>query len=591
MRLNKAQQGFSLVETLVASAIFAVLALAIYQAFLGVSGLATSAKTKSAAISLANEQIEIARNLPYSDVGIINGSPAGKLPYERYATSSGMVFMISTYVRNMDDPFDGTLNGHPNDLTPADYKQVMVTVSCGSNSCRYFTPLTLTTTVASKNLETSSGNGSLFIKVIDANGQPVSDVNVTATNLVSTTTIIIHELTNNDGLLPLIDILPGNFAYHVVVSKDGYSSAHTYTVGEDGLTNPTSPDATVLAGQLTQVSLVIDRLSNLTVQAVDNYCQPTGPFNFELQGADLLSTNPIIRRYDVNQTIPADGTLTINNIWWDTYKLINNDSALAIAGSFPLQSVLVPPGTDSAVKLVLKPKSGKGLLVSIKDGSSGLPLSDASATLSGNSYNQDLVTNRGYFTQTDWSAGNFDTDGHLDTHSPIGELTLVKTLDNYQSDGYLISNVFDSGATTTNFYNLNWLPGDQASSTGATSVRWQIATGNDPATTTWNWLGPDGTSGTYYSSPGATISSANSPARYLRYRVYLSTADSLSTPNISDVSVTYSSACLPFGQIYFDGLPSGNYTITASKAGYQDSSAPVTINQDWQILEITLNPQ
>ena len=585
-----------MVEVLVASAIFAVLALGVYQAFVGVSGLAISAKNIAGAISLANEQIEIARNLPYSDVGIFAGSPPGKLPYERFATSSGMVFKITTFVHNIDDHFDGTINGNPNDSAPADYKLVEVTVSCGSGLpgqgvCRYFNPLTLTAIVSPKNLEISSGNGALFVKVFDANGQPVPEADVKVTNLKATTTMIIHDTTNNDGLLQLVDIPPGDFAYRVEVGKSGYSSARTYAKGELGLTNPISPDTTVLTGQLTQLSLIIDRLSNLTFQAVDNYCQPAGPFSLKLQGARLLSADPEVLRYSENKTISADGTLLLNNLEWDTYKIEADDSSLVIAGSFPLQSVLVPPGTDNTIKLVLKPKLGKGLLVSIKDGASGLPRSDVEVNLSGNGENRTLVTNRGYFTQTDWSTGDFETDGNIETRSPIGELKLVKVLDNYRSDGYLASNVFDSGATTTTFYNLNWLPADQASSTGALSIRFQIATGNDPATTTWNWLGPDGTADTYYSAPAATISSVNSPARYLRYRVFLSTANPLFTPNLSDVSITYSSACLPFGQIYFDDLSAGDYTVSASKTGYQNSTMPILVDKDWQILEITLNPQ
>ncbi len=584
-------QGFSLVEALIASAIFAMLALAIYQAFLGVSGLALSAKTKAIAINLANEQTEIARNLPYSDVGILDGWPTGKLPYERFATSSGLVLKVTTTVRDIDDPFDGTIGGSPNDLTPADYKLVEVTVSCGSNTCRHFEPLTLTTTVSPKNLETSSGNGALFVKVFDANGQPVFEADVKVTNIKATTTIVIQDVTNNNGLLQLVDIPPGDFAYQVEVSKTGYSSARTYAKDESGLANPTSPNATVLAGQLTQLSLVIDQLSNLTLQAVDNYCLPTGPFDLKLRGTQLLGTDPDVLRYDEDKTIPSDGTLVLTNLDWDTYNFEADDTSLVIAGSFPLQSVLVPPGTDNIVKLVLKPKTGRGLLVSIKDGTSGLPLSNVAVNLSGNGVDQTLITNRGYFTQTDWSTGGLETDGNIETHSPIGELKLVKVLDNYRPSGYLISGVFDSGATTTNFYDLNWSPADQASSTGPTSVRFQIATGDDQATTTWHWFGPDGTSVTYYSIAGATITSANSPARYLRYRIFLSTADPLVTPNISDLSVTYSSACLPFGQIYFDDLSVGDYLVTASKAGYQDSLAPLLLDGDWQILEITLNPQ
>lgn len=206
MLLNNKRKGFSLVEALVASAIFAILALGVYQAFVGVSSLTLSAKAKSAAISLANEQIEIARNLPYSNVGIFDGWPAGSLPYERFATSSGLAFKITTTVRNIDDSFDGTIGGSPNDLNPADYKLVEVTVSCGHGACRNFVPLTLTTTVSPKNLETSLGNGALFVKIIDANGQPIAEANIKVTNVKATTTLIIQDSTNNSGVLQLVDL-------------------------------------------------------------------------------------------------------------------------------------------------------------------------------------------------------------------------------------------------------------------------------------------------------------------------------------------------------------------------------------------------
>lgn len=585
------KKGFSLIEGVIASAVFVILALGVYQAFAGVASLAISAKAKSVATSLANEQIEIARNLPYSNVGIVAGWPAGALPQVRWATSSNFSFKIETIVRNIDDPFDGLIGGTPNDLTPADYKLVAVTVSCGEIQCRLTQPLTLTAIISPKNLETGSGNGALFVKVIDANGQVVEGASVKVTNLKATSTLIIQDTTNNAGLLQLVDLPPGDFAYRLEVSKAGYSSARTYALGESGLDNPNSPDVTVLAGQLTQTSLLIDRLSNLTLEALDQYCQARGPFSLRLKGERVLSDDPIILRYDQEQLIPAGGLLILNNLDWDTYELEAKDASLAIAGSFPLQSVLVAPGTDNIVKLVLKDKIGAGLLVAVKDGGSGLPLSEAQVSLVGDNYNQTLITNRGYFTQTDWSLGVFETDGNVDLNNPAGELKLLNVLDQYRPEGYLLSAVFDSGATTTVFYNLSWLPIDQATSTGDNSLRFQVATSNEAATTTWNWFGPDGTTNSYYTDVGSLLSAAHSPARYLRYRVFLSTADTSVSPNLSDVSLTYSSACLPFGQIYFDGLNPGNYNIRVTKTGYQETTMPVEINQDWQILEVNLNPQ
>jgi len=57
---------------------------------------------------------------------------------------------------------------------------------------------------------------------------------------------------------------------------------------------------------------------------------------------------------------------------------------------------------------------------------------------------------------------------------------------------------------------------------------------------------------------------------------------------LSDFYITYGSECLPFGQVYFDGLATGNYTLDISKAGYQLLTNTITIDQSWQAKEIKL---
>ena len=73
------QKGFSLIESLVGSAIFVVLALSGYKAFTTLMDASMASRAKLAATTLANEKFEIIRNLPYTDVGIVGGLPVGKL--------------------------------------------------------------------------------------------------------------------------------------------------------------------------------------------------------------------------------------------------------------------------------------------------------------------------------------------------------------------------------------------------------------------------------------------------------------------------------------------------------------------------------
>jgi len=118
------------------------------------------AQIKVLATALANEELEIARNLPYNDVGIINGIPSGKLIRTKSVTRDGHLFEVTLTVRNIDDPFDGTIGGNPNDLSPADSKVVQVDITCPN--CKSFPPIFITTRVAPKKFRNGVNQRSSF---------------------------------------------------------------------------------------------------------------------------------------------------------------------------------------------------------------------------------------------------------------------------------------------------------------------------------------------------------------------------------------------------------------------------------------------
>ena len=116
----------------------------------------------------------------------------------------------------------------------------------------------------------------------------------------------------------------------------------------------------------------------------------------------------------------------------------------------------------------------------------------------------------------------------------------------------------------------------------------QIASNNDGVT--WDFLGPDGTASSYYTSPSSNIHSSHNDDEFLRYKLYLSTASSTLTPNVSDISFTFSSECVPPGQVVFTGLSNGSYTLNISAAGYQSQSIPVSVSGSWRQEEVLLLP-
>ncbi|OGF73550.1 hypothetical protein A2Z63_02720 [Candidatus Giovannonibacteria bacterium RIFCSPLOWO2_02_44_8] len=590
------KKGFGLLESLIGVTVFMVIAISVYGIFARLLEGTNYSESKISAVALASEQIEIIRNLPYSDVGLVSGIPPGKVQPTLNVARSGDNFTVRATIRNIDDPFDGTLGGTPNDLSPADYKLVQIDITC--ETCKNFSPLYFVTQVAPKSLETASTNGALFVRVFDANGIPVSGANVHIENNSASPAIVIDDSTNNDGMLQIVDAPPGVNAYEISVTKSGYTSERTYAPGAPSNPNPTKPHATVDVQQVTQLSFTIDRASTMNASSLTETCSPVPSIDFSMSGTKLIGTSPDILKYSANHVTDSQGRKTISNLEWDTYNLNFVDTLYDLAGSIPLSPIIIDPGATQDIKFVVSAKNPSSLLVSVKDAVTGLQLSDASARLYKSGYDNTLITNRGFIKQTDWSGGPgqdiftdqsmyFDSDGNVSDSNPAGELKLEQIFGAYQTSGILTSSTFDIGSPG-NFHTIEWQPASQPPDTGALSARFQIATNNDSAT--WNFIGPDGTPGTYYTVSNSNINPVHNNSQYLRYKVFLRTASTTWTPNISDAYITFTSSCVPPGQVFFTGLSNGDYTIDVSRPGYQNYSSTVDINSSWQSHEATLTP-
>lgn len=587
--------GMTLVELVVSVALFAVIAVSAFQAFSNIINIITVSRNRVIAMALANEQFEIIRNLPYSDVGIVNGVPSGKIPHIQTIERSSVTFTVTATIRNTDDPFDGLIGESPNDLSPADYKLVELEVTCAS--CPHFNPVFINTKVAPKNLETASTNGALFVRVFDANGQAVPDASVHIENNQVAPAIVIDDTTNVSGILQVVDVPPGNSAYEIYITKSGYTSDQTYTPGAVGNPNPLKPHATVALQQVTQTSFAIDEESSMDISTITQTCQPVPSVDFSLKGARLIGTGPDVVKFDQNYFTNGSGLKTISGLEWDTYSLSLTDFSYDLAGTNPIFPVSLSPGSYQEVSLVVVPTNPRNLLVVVKDLATGLPLANATVRLEKAGYDETFMTGLGFISQTNWEGGDgqaTSTDEtryfsalDIDDANPAGEVKLSDFLGTYQPSGFLVSSTFDTGAPN-NFHQLLWGPADQPALSGVDSVRFQIATNND--TETWNFLGPDGTDQTFYTTSDTNISAVHNNSQFLRYKLYLSTDDTSISPNISNVSFTYTSSCIPPGQVLFNALDAGTYDLTISHNDYVTYSAQVSISNNWQSQEVLLSP-
>jgi hypothetical protein len=525
--------------------------------------------------------------MPYEDVGILNGSPAGKIQAEQNVNYRGFPFVLKTFVRNIDDPLDGTSGGNPNDTAPADYKLVEIKVDC--SGCDNFTPLVMTSTVSPKNLEAITKNGSLFINVFNANGQPVANANVQVINNNVSPTITINDTTNNSGVLQLVDIPTSTARYAVTITKNGYSTDKTYLPGAPENPNPVKPHATVAQQQITSVSFAIDKISGVNLKTTNEFCAAIPNIDFSANGTKLIGVNPNIFKYSNNLQTAADGTKIISGLEWDSYNFTDTDTQYDLSGYSPSSPLIVNPDTTNQMKWIMDSKTSSALLITVKNQNGDL-INDASIRLTKSGFDKTIFTRRRSLLETDWSVGNYSgQSGNIKTDT-AGQLTLSQIGGKYPtSTEWLVSNTFDLGIQDTTFYGLSWNPTGQPPQAGSESLRFQVAGNNDYLT--WNFTGPDGTENTYYTINGTQLYSGHNNKRYLRYKVYLKTDNENFTPELDDLTIGFSSGCLTNGQAFINGLNSGTYTVNIQKAGYQTYTGSVDVLENWKEYKATLIAQ
>jgi prepilin-type N-terminal cleavage/methylation domain-containing protein len=359
------QKGFTLIETLVGSAILLILALSTYKAFGVLMDAVSLSRAKIAATSIANEKFEIIRNLPYNDVGIIGGLPIGKIERNQIVVRDNYSFNITNTIRNIDDLFDGTIGGNPSDLSPADYKSVDLEISC--SNCKIFSPLKFTTIIAPHSLETASSNGALFIKVFDKGGLPIQGVTVNIVNTQANPDININETTDNEGWVKIIDAPPGTNAYNITATKLGYSQDQTYPIGGAAGPDPLLSDATVVIQQVTQPGLSIDRTSSLAVATIDSACLALPNIGFSLTGTKLIGEPSVLKYPTQNFTTDASGNYTFPSLEWNSYQVLLTSGLYDLAGTSLLPTFAIDPNENKSLQLVVVPHLEKALLVSVKD--------------------------------------------------------------------------------------------------------------------------------------------------------------------------------------------------------------------------------
>ncbi len=579
---NDPRRGITLIDLIISISIVALLFGGIYVVYISIESSIAGAGIRTAAVAAINNELEIVRNLPYESVGTVGGIPAGVIPQTQTVTEGNYLFSLQTTVLNIDDPYDSSPSSSP----VADYKLVDITATC--SQCADTVPVEITTTVAPTRLAQGTPYGSIFINAMDASGLSVADATVRVVNASVTPSVDLTDTTNASGVLKLIGVPTSTQGYGIFISKPGYSSAQTYPPGAAGNPNPVQPDITVATATVSQVTLAIDHVSALDVATVDDRCNAVASQPFTVTGQRLIGTNPNVFAFSTSTQTSSSGTAVLANLAWDTYTLVFGGTGFDLAGTIPLDPVVLPPSTTQPFAFVLAPAADPSLLVTVKDAMTGAGIPQAQVGLVNGGTSFGLTTDHAVFSETDWSGGNYAAqNGLVNATVPGVIMLLANASSSYPTStlGWLESNTFDVGGTSSTFNTLSWSPSSQPAGTLA---EFQVAGNNDNAT--WNFIGPDGTSATYFTAAPAALPAALAGDRYFRYKVFMGTTNPSFTPSVTGVTVDFAANCVPPSQALFTNIPQATYSFSATATGYAQATGTVTVGAGEQSTTILMTP-
>lgn len=351
-QLVSKKHSMTMIEVLVDAAILSMLSVIVITSLL--SSLRTTTKTSEIATAgqLVNEKMEILRNLAYDSLSTQNGAifPQGNLLDNEVMTRDKKTLRVNTDIQYVDDPYDLLT---PADTNPADYKKVTLTVFNNATNVQL---AIISSNIASHAAETSSNTGVLKVVVLNASGVAVPNADINITNTTTNPVILINTHTDINGLV-LIPNLKISGGYHVIASKNGYSTDSTYT----GNTNPTpiNPDASILLQQVTPVTLSIDTTS--TISATFSGLNGSTP-NASIVGQKLVGTVPDTIKTTMMQVL--NPVTLIGNVEYDGYT-ISPETGWKITTCDPMQPFIVNPASTVSVGCALTQDNEDVLIKSI----------------------------------------------------------------------------------------------------------------------------------------------------------------------------------------------------------------------------------
>ncbi len=274
---------------MVATVILSILATSTLGLFSALIGSATTAKHKAVAQSLATNQMEFYKSLPYDSLAIAGGSnfvAPTYLPRTSTQTINKIKYTVTSNINVVDDAYDGCGPAGPTecrnypppasvttqDQNAADYKIIHVKVTDPKN----LKLAEVDTQVSARVAETDSNTGSLTVKVVDSNGSAVGGATVRVRDTTVTPNVDLTDSTSAGGIAIFYLLTPDTNAYdyNITASLAGYSTLTT--IIPSGTLIPTASNQKIFAQQASTVTMTLmpQGPNSLVIETTDTSGSP-----------------------------------------------------------------------------------------------------------------------------------------------------------------------------------------------------------------------------------------------------------------------------------------------------------------------------
>lgn len=376
--------GYTLVELMLTIVVLAIMSLGAFDLFVALLHSAIVAQRQATASTLATNQMEYLKSLPYDNLAVAGGPivSTSTIPASFTKKVEGVTYTIKNNISFVDDAYDGcgsypTLalkkvycrnypppTGAPSvDTNPADYKDVNVTVK-DNNGIQL---ANLDTQVAALVAETASNTGALFIYVVDDSGNPITNATVNVVNSSVTPNINISDLTDENGIVIFYDLPPSTTGnkYTITASLNGYSTLST--IAPSGTLQPTYSSQNLISQSSSYVTLTLkpQGANSLVVETADTNGNDIAGVKVYIKGGYkkyILSTDTSyyydnMSPSDVRPTSDENGLFGVSNLVPGNYILCGDAGATSCTGNNKTYylAAAVPYGGLSPLEPVVVP--------------------------------------------------------------------------------------------------------------------------------------------------------------------------------------------------------------------------------------------